>query len=65
MKRKADVYYVWRRHSDREHLDGYVDATNGRMPNDDSVCTFDQLLVTSNWDEADKLIQEERAKTSV
>lgn len=61
---KEDVYYVWRRHSDREHLDGYVDASNGSMPSADGTCTYDQLLVTTNWDEADKFIQAERAKTS-
>lgn len=45
------TYYVWRRHSDRSHLDGYV-GWSAYAPKDDRVCTYTILHETLDIDEA-------------
>ena len=61
----SDRYFVWRRKSSIPNLDGYVSATT-YMPRNtvvgEEVITFDELLVTSDWNEARELIQQERQK---
>lgn len=59
-------FTVWRRN------DGYVAASNRSCPmtekdlgwtdSNGKVHSFEILLVTTDWDEARKLIEEERAK---
>lgn len=57
--RETKTYTVWRRHSDREHLDGFVGAS-AYAPYNDQVCTFTVLFESDDWDEALHVLLTER-----